>query len=91
MAIAYSKEELDEMEIEIISFLGADYSLDFYNIAEGGCVKGRSGEDAFWYGKHIPTDSIEKAKSTRANEKRVYQFDLNGNLIGEYISVTVAA
>lgn len=49
VAIAYSKEELDDAEISIIKFLGADKSRDYYNIAEGGCVKGRAGEDAFWY------------------------------------------
>lgn len=56
-----------------------------------GCVKGRAGEDAFWYGKHLPIEMIEKAKRTRECEKPVYQFDLNGNKIGEYISMTVAA
>ena len=91
VAIAYSKEELDDAEISIIKFLGADKSRDYYNIAEGGCVKGGVGEDAFWYGKQLPPEMIEKQKKSRNTEKRVYQYDVDGNLVGEYISVTMAA
>lgn len=91
VAIAYSKEELDDAEISIIKFLGADKSRDYYNIAEGGCVKGRTGEDAFWYGKQLPAEMIEKQKKGRNTEKRVYQYDLDGNLMGEYVSLSAAA
>ena len=91
VAIAYSKEELDDAEISIIKFLGADKSRDYYNIAEGGCVKGGVGKYAFWYGKQLPAEMMEKQKKGRNTEKRVYQYDLDGNLVGEYISVTMAA
>lgn len=34
---------------------------------------------------------IEKQKKGRNTEKRVYQYDLDGNLIGEYVSLSAAA
>lgn len=89
VSIAYSKSELDDMEIDLIKFLNAESSRDFYNIAEGGCVKGRAGKNAFWYGKKIPYEIINSANEKR--NKEVYQFTLDGELIGEYISASVAA
>ena len=89
ISIAYSQEELNKQEKEIIGYLNANNSRDFYNISEGGCVKGKAGENAFWYGKKIPLISILKANKKR--NKPVYQFSLNGELIGEYISITAAA
>lgn len=89
ISIAMSKSELDEMEIELIQFLQAERSRDFYNIAEGGCVKGRSGKDAYWYGKKIPVEMIDSANEKR--NKTVYQFTLDGELVGEYVSAVVAA
>lgn len=89
ISIAMTKYELDEMEIDLIQFLQAERSRDFYNIAEGGCVKGRAGKDAFWYGKKIPFEIINSANKNR--NKKVYQFTLDGELIGEYISTTIAA
>ena len=87
--IGYSREELNAKEISIIKFLNAVDSRDFYNISEGGEIKGKSGKDAYWYNKKITKEMIEKANLKR--NKPVYQFDLNGNFIKYYPSVTHAA
>ena len=87
--IGYSRKELNDKEISLIKFLNAVDSRNFYNISEGGEIKGKSGEDSYWYNKKIPKEMIEKANLKRY--KPVYQFDLNGNFIKCYESVTQAA
>lgn len=87
--IGYSREELNNKEIDLIKFLDAVNSRSFYNISEGGEIKGKGGENAYWYNKKIPKEIIEKANLKRY--KPVYQFDLNCNFIKQYSSVTQAA
>lgn len=87
--IGYSREELNIKEINLIKFLNADKNRNFYNISEGGEIKGKSGTEAYWYGKKLPKDMIEKANLKRI--KPVYQYDLNNNFIKEYPSVVCAA
>ena len=87
--IGYSREELNSKEMNLIKFLNAVDSRDFYNISEGGEIKGASGENAYWYNKNLPKEMIEKANLKRY--KPVYQFDLSWNFIKRYESVTQAA
>lgn len=87
--IGYSREELNNKEIELIKFFNAADSRNFYNISEGGDINNKGGKDAYWYNKKLPKEMIEKANLKRY--KPVYQFDLNGNFIKRYISVTHAA
>nr|DAG32488.1 MAG TPA: intron associated endonuclease [Caudoviricetes sp.] len=87
--IAYSREELNAKEINLIKFLNAVDSRNFYNISDGGEIKGKNGKDAYWYNKQLPREIIEKANLKRY--KPVYQFDLNGKFIKRYDSVTHAA
>lgn len=82
-------EDLCKLEMEYIRFFNADSSRDYYNIHEGGIMKGKPGKESYWYGKKIPRESIEKANKKRI--KTVYQFDLNGNFIKSYESATKAA
>lgn len=87
--IGYTREELNNKEISLIKFLNAVDSKNFYNISEGGEIKGKGGKDAYWYNKKMPKEIIEKANLKKY--KPVYQFDFNGNFIKRYISVTQAA
>lgn len=87
--IGYSDGELNEKEMNLIKFFNADNSRDYYNISKGGCIEGKSGSEAYWYGKHIPKEIVEKANLKR--NKKVYQFDLDNNFIREYKSVTQAS
>ena len=64
--IAYSREELNAKEINLIKFLNAVDSRNFYNISDGGEIKGKNGKDAYWYNKQLPREIIEQImKDTR--------------------------
>lgn len=89
ICFGYTDEELCRLEMDLIKFFGANFSRDYYNIHEGGIMKGKPGKESYWYGKKISREAIEKANKKRV--KKVYQFDLNGNFIKSYESVTKAA
>lgn len=86
---AFSDKELCELEMKYIRFFNADKSRDYYNIHEGGVMKGKPGKESYWYGKKIPRQMIEKANRKRV--KTVYKYDLNGNLLEEYESLVSAS
>lgn len=89
VCFGYTDEELCRLEMEYIRFLNADKSRSYYNIHEGGVMKGKPGKESYWYGKKIPREMIERANKKRI--KTVYQFDLDGNFIKSYESVVKAA
>lgn len=66
ICFGYTDEELCRLEMELIRFFNANFSRDYYNIHEGGTMKGKPGKESYWYGKKIPRKTIEKA-----NKKRV--------------------
>jgi len=57
VSFAYSKEELNDMEIKFIKYYNADSSDNYYNIASGGSV--------FMAGKHHSKDSKNKMSESR--------------------------
>jgi len=90
IAIAYSKEELDKLEIEFIKLHNAVESDDYYNLCDGGIgttgfthseetkqkqSEANKGEKNYLYGKHPSEEN--KRKISEANIK------LNNNQVSE--------
>lgn len=65
ISIAYSKEELDRLEIEFIENYNAYKSCDFYNIAKGGEGGGLPGQLSPMYGKKLSDSTKIKISNTR--------------------------
>ena len=66
-----SQEELDEREKYWIAACDARNPDVGYNLAKGGLTSyGRSGSQAYWYGKHLPLDVRQKISLKQTNSKR---------------------
>ena len=65
VVIAYTKKELDELEIQFIKNYNAIESYDFYNIAKGGDGGDNSGELSVMYGKKHSEHTKRKISNTR--------------------------
>ena len=74
--IAYSKEELDDKEVELIAFLNAQFSTDYYNIDMGGVPTSRMtlrGENNPNYGKKLSAEArkrISEAQKGRVSPNK---------------------
>ena len=82
IAIAYSKEELNNLEIEFIKLHNAVKSDNYYNIAIGGGVVGLSGKNHPNYGKHYSNELKKKLSEshrtrTVSEERKQYLREVN--------------
>ena len=73
VAIAYTKEELNNLEIQFIRNYNANDKDKFYNITEGGegCL-GLSGELNSMYGKHHTKEAKEKIRKANSGENNYF-------------------
>ena len=69
VAIAYSKEELNSLEIEIIKSHGALESLDYYNLSSGG-ESGNAGTNHIFSEEHKQKISKSNMGRTRSDETK---------------------
>ena len=73
VAIAYTKEELDELEIQFIRNYNANDRNKFYNITEGGeGGKGLYGELNGMYGKHLSEERKKKLSLINSGENNYF-------------------
>lgn len=95
-----SQEEACSKEIELIQFYDSTNKEKGYNLSTGGdrgalgVVRSEETKQKLRdhnTGKHPSTETVQKMIKNSATRKDVVQFDLNGNIIAEFLSAKEAA
>lgn len=75
LCFAENKDELNQLEIEYILIYNAVESDKFYNIAYGGNINPRYGEDNGMFGRNHSEDSRRKMSTTRQQKLANGEYD----------------